>query len=440
MQVKILDIALAGRLWGKLFQYGDLCRFVPEPALVAQPPAEVLSLSMLAQDAGAQSALWADVRNPLFNAQGGRLPTWFQNLLPEGVLRSHIAQLRGCSEDDHFELLAACGGDLPGAVSAKPVEVERATLQRLVTQDQDALEMSVVADPLPQGISVSGVQPKLVLVRQGKRYTARARLASTSQRVIAKLPVVGRPHMPQLEKFSLDLAGAAGVTVCKAELAPLEAIQAAHSYALPDEAQFLAVTRFDRVGARRLHFEDFAQILSRDPQHKYGGSYAAMAQAMRAFDSLGEAAQLELLRRLLVNELLGNPDAHLKNFGVLFADGRTPQFAPAYDIVAYAAMQGVDGHALPWLTPEPGRTPTMARDPRSSYFTPAQLRAFCWATGLHEARARKAVADTAALARQHWPAMLEAATLPEVWKTRLFARWQAHALWQPRRRQTASLE
>ena len=124
------------------------------------------------------------------NAQGGRLPTWFQNLLPEGVLRSHIAQLRGCREDDHFELLAACGGDLPGAVSARPVEVDRPTLQRLVTQDQDALEMSVVANPLPQGISVSGVQPKLGLARQGGRYTARTR-AGTSTRVIAK-----RTHIP----------------------------------------------------------------------------------------------------------------------------------------------------------------------------------------------------------------------------------------------------
>ncbi len=94
MNVKILEIALAGRRWGKLFQYGDLCRFVAEPAIVASPPEAVLSLSMLASDAATQSALWADLKNPLFNAQGGRLPTWFQNLLPEGVLRSHIAQLR----------------------------------------------------------------------------------------------------------------------------------------------------------------------------------------------------------------------------------------------------------------------------------------------------------------------------------------------------------
>lgn len=426
MNVKILEISLGARHFGKLFQYADLTRFVAEPELVAAPPREVLSLSMLAGDAASQSALWSDVKNPLFNAQGGRLPAFFQNLLPEGVLRSHIAQLRGCRDDDHFELLAACGGDLPGAVSARPVSVDRATLQRLVTQDQDALEMSVVELPLPQGISVSGVQPKLGLRRQGGRYVARTR-AGASTRVIAKLPVVGQPHMPRLEMLSLDMAKAAGVEVCHAELAPLSAIHAEHSYALPDETDFLAVTRFDREGARRIHFEDFAQVLAIDPQHKYGASYLEMALAMQAFPSLGEAAVLELVRRVVVNDLLGNPDAHLKNFGLLYPDGVAPRLAPAYDIVAYAALQGVEGHALP-LMPTAPDAPRPAR--RTALFTPATVRAFCAGAGLHEPRVRKLIADTSRLARAAWPAMIEASGLPAPWQQRLQKRLAAHPFLQ----------
>ncbi|MDO9402170.1 MAG: type II toxin-antitoxin system HipA family toxin [Polaromonas sp.] len=427
MNVKILEISLGARRFGKLFQYADLCRFVAEPELVANPPPEVLSLSMVASDPAAQSALWSDVKNPLFNAQGGPLPTFFQNLLPEGVLRTHIAQLRGCRENDHFELLAACGGDLPGAVSARPVSVDRGTLQRLITQDQDALEMSVVELPLPQGISVSGVQPKLGLRRQGGRYVARTR-AGASTRVIAKLPVAGRPHMPQLEMLSLQMAGAAGVEVCHAELAPLSAIAAEHSYALPDEPEFLAVTRFDRDGARRIHFEDFAQVLAIEPMRKYSASYLDMALAMRAFASLGEDAVLELIRRLVVNDLLGNPDAHLKNFGVLYPDGVAPRLAPAYDIVAYAALQGVEGHALP-LLPAPTATTK-----RTAMFTPANVRAFCFSAGLHEPLVRRVIADTARLARDAWPAMIDGSTLPAPWKKRLQQRLQAHPLLQSMRK------
>jgi serine/threonine-protein kinase HipA len=425
MNVKILEIALGEQPFGKLFQYADLCRFVADPAIAAQPPAAALSLSMLATDRPAQAALWRDIKNPLFNAQGGKLPSFFQNLLPEGVLRTHIAQLRGCREDDHFELLAACGGDLPGAVSARPVTVDRATLQRLVTQDQDALEMSVVELPMPQGISVSGVQPKLGLRRQGGRYVARTR-AGKSTRVIAKLPVVGRPHMPQLEMLSLQLAAAAGAEVCHAELAPLSAIDAQHSYALPDEPDFLAVTRFDRDGARRIHFEDFAQVLAIDPMNKYGPSYLDMALAMMAFPSLGEEAVLELIRRLVVNDLLGNPDAHIKNFGVLYADGVTPRLAPAYDIVAYAAVQGVDGHGLRLMPAARGASPSR----HAALFTPASVRAFCFSTGLQEPRARRVVTDTVRAARAAWPGMIDASTLPAPWKKRLQQRLQKHPLLQ----------
>jgi serine/threonine-protein kinase HipA len=228
--------------------------------------------------------------------------------------------------------------------------------------------------------------------------------------------------------LSLRMAAAAGVEVCHAELAPLSAIDAEHSYALPDEPEFLAVTRFDREGARRIHFEDFAQVLAIDPMHKYGASYLDMALAMRAFPSLGEDAVLELLRRLAVNDLLGNPDAHLKNFGVLYPDGIAPRLAPAYDIVAYAALQGVDGHALPLMPAADRRQPAAAR--RTALFTPASVRAFCFSAGLHEPLVRRVIAETVRRARSEWPAMIEASTLPPPWQKRLQQRLQAHPLLQ----------
>ena len=307
MNVKILEIALGEQVFGKLFQYADLCRFVAEPAVVAEPPSQVMSLSMLATDRAAQSALWRDLKNPLFNAQDGKLPAFFQNLLPEGVLRTHIAQLRGCRDDDHFELLAACGGDLPGAVSARPVNVDRATLQRLVTQDQDALEMSVVELPMPQGISVSGVQPKLGLRRQGGRYVARTR-AGKSTRVIAKLPV---GSMPQLE------AVARPGRRCRrrglhAELAPMAAIDAEHSYALLDEPEFLADALRPTMAAGDHFSRTSAQVLAVDPQDKStpatstsrrprASRFSGMSQALPSWRSVCRREQRPL--RLAGKEL-----------------------------------------------------------------------------------------------------------------------------------------
>ncbi|MCY1530536.1 hypothetical protein D9M68_657270 [compost metagenome] len=94
--------------------------------------------------------------------------------------------------------------------------------------------------------------------------------------------------------------------------------------------------------------------------------------------------------------------------------------------MAYAALQGVEGHALP-LLPAPVSA-TAAR--RTAMFTPANVRAFCFTAGVHEPRMRRVVADTARLARDQWPAMIDASALPAPWKKRLQQRLQAHPLLQ----------
>src|SRR5690242_12160206 len=113
MNVKALGIYIgkAPRV-GVLFQYalGDaqiINRFVADDAFANANDGPVLSLSMLADDPAAQRALWADVGATLFNgsyspANGWLLPAFFQNLLPEGVFRDHVAAQRGCDPKDHF--------------------------------------------------------------------------------------------------------------------------------------------------------------------------------------------------------------------------------------------------------------------------------------------------------------------------------------------------
>jgi hypothetical protein len=75
-------------------------------------------------------------------------------------------------------------------------------------------------EPMEEGASLSGVQPKVGVIKQGDHYVGRTRLQDT--RIIAKLPVVGQPKLPELEDLSLRLASAAGVSVTQASLEPLE--------------------------------------------------------------------------------------------------------------------------------------------------------------------------------------------------------------------------
>ncbi len=450
MNVKALGIFLGSLRMGVLFQYalpGGVVtnRFVADEDLVRRgAAAPTLSLSMRAPTPEQQAQLWLDIRSASFNGRhssrnGWLLPAFFQNLLPEGVFRDHVAALRGCAPTDHFEMLAACGKDLPGNVHALPVELSRDELARYVTQGQDALEMSVTADPLDEGVSLSGVQPKLGVIRDGDRYVGRTKDHDTH--IIAKLPVIGQPLLPEVEELTLRLARVAGVDTCEASLEPLERLGLAHGYDLGDataQTRFLAVTRFDRSPQGRVHVEDFAQILGRMPEDKYGGgpdgaevTYLDIAAVLKAEPSMGVPAVHELLRRIVVNEMIGNADMHLKNLGVRYPDGRTPALSPAYDLVAYAVYQGIRGHALRILPASFVPPRALAAGDGSSAkpsMSPALLKAFCDALRMPLKPAEQAISRCVKAAYATWPAMIEASALTAQQKQRLMAHFLSHEL------------
>ena len=429
LNVEILDIFLAQQLCGKLFRFNNgaasvITRFVPDQSFVRSTSQPTLSLSMQAEDAAQQMAFWNDItHNSALNGVDGRLPVFFQNMLPEGVFRTQLAPERGCKESDHFALLAACGLDLPGAMTALPAHVSRDELAQLVTQGNDALEMSVTADPLPLGVSISGMQPKLGLIEHGGRYVARRRDGMT--RIIGKLPQADRPLLPEVEHLSLSLASAAGATVCEHQLVSLAKLDFSHHFTLGGSSQFLAVTRFDRAGDRRIHCEDFAQALAVDPQNKYmGATYTAMAALMmRHPATLGIPAVHELLRLISINELMGNYDGHLKNFCLIYPDGHHPVLAPAFDIVAWSVYIGGQGNGLAMYR---DADPQLAAQARKSTLSPYSLRRLCNAANVPEKPCSAVVRETVRKAQFLWPSMIEASSLMALQKERLLERLRAH--------------
>lgn len=450
MNIKALAIFIGTQRAGVLFQYMEqgradaqvVTRFVADEAFINKADPPTVSASFLAGTPEEQATFWRDVRSLPFNGRfssknGWLLPPFFQNLLPEGVFRDHIATMRGCGPTDNFEMLAACGKDLPGNVYARPVELSQDDMARYVTQYQDALEMSVTAEPMDEGVSLSGVQPKLGVIKEGDRYVGRTKDQDTH--IIAKLPVVGQPRLPELEHLSLELARAAGIDVCEAYLEPLERLAMQHGYDLGDagvRTSFLAVVRYDRAPGKRIHCEDFAQILGEMPEDKYGGlmrktrpiTYVDMAAVLLSFETIGEAGVHELLRRLVVNELLGNPDMHLKNVGLRYADGKTPDFPPAYDIVGYAAFNKNTGHALMILPPEVVPRAKGQAQGEKQRLSPAVVRAFCAALAIPEKPAAKAISDCVRKAHETWPDMIMASTITSQQKERLLAHFRAHPM------------
>ena len=54
--------------------------------------------------------------------------------------------------------------------------------------------------------------------------------------IIAKLPTMEYPLLPQVEELSMRMAAVAGVNVCAVELAPLENIEADQPFVLGEAA------------------------------------------------------------------------------------------------------------------------------------------------------------------------------------------------------------
>ncbi|WP_082585890.1 type II toxin-antitoxin system HipA family toxin [Hydrogenophaga sp. Root209] len=432
MNVPVLVIKLHGQRIGCLFKYAQpgmpiVLRFAADETYASIPweEADVLSESMRADDPAQQQSFWLDVTRPEFNAVPGsrgdaQLPPFFQNLLPEGVFRRFVADEAQIDPLDHMGMIAACGKNLPGAVTAEWEDIPRSTLQRLVTQNQDALEATVWAEPFQDALSISGVQPKIGVNKDREgRFVGRTSQGEAA--IIAKLPSSEYARMPQLESLSMSLARLAGVNVCEFELAPLSALSAPHRYDLGEEVagEFLAVTRFDRDPGGKVHFEDFAQVFGLPPEQKYAESYVAIAAVLMSLPRCGQAAVHELLRRIEVNELLGNADMHLKNLGLLYRDRRHAELAPAYDITSTLIYNGTRGHALVLM-------PGAQKQHAAPIFNPQRLQVFCNLLGLQVAGCAKVVRDVAAEAAQHWLAPILASGLTPRQKLQLLARLAKH--------------
>lgn len=389
-------------LVGHLSRYGDIHRMSFEPAYVANAARPTLSLvSRGRNDADTQAILQA-VRDERLVA-ANRLPAWFENLLPEGHNRTRLARQRGCSEDDQFELLAAAGHDLMGALQIEPVpygELPDAVRSWHVTLGLDVFEPGFVEDPVEDGASLPGVVTKFSAVREGRRYVVHRRHAAGS--VIIKLPTTRHPDLVRNEATCYALARAVGIDCAHAEIVHTRDVE------LPERLGFdecLAVTRFDRSPHGRIHMEEFAQALNLRPSQKYGGRdamnyYARMLRVLSLLSPRRAADRAEFVRRFVAFILMGNTDAHLKNWAVLYPDGRDPVLAPAYDMVCVAAFLAA-GDARDYAL-------NRSIDARMSALTAAELEAsLIRAAELRQVNAlNKVVRDTVRAAQTDWPALL----------------------------------
>ncbi len=253
-----------------------------------------------------------------------RLPPWFSNLLPESPMREWIATGRGVSVDREMEILAQVGRDLPGAVA---VELEEDSGLQPSTMKDDLVDGSQ-----PWDFSLAGVALKFSMLQTGDRLTLSTR--NEGGQWILKTPDPTFKNVPLNEYAMMRLASMAGIDVPRVRLVERDDVDALPANVWRrDESQAFLVERFDRLAdGTRVHIEDFLQILDRYPGTKYAGSFETVAAL--AFRGVDIDAVTEFTRRLTFNILIGNGDAHYKNWSLIYRNPELPTLSPAYDIVS----------------------------------------------------------------------------------------------------------
>jgi serine/threonine-protein kinase HipA len=260
---------------------------------------------------------------------GRRVPPFFSNLLPEGHLRTYLAEQAGVKAEREFFLLAVLGADLSGAVTVMPLTADGHAIEPQ-TGDEQARNRR---DDGVLRFSLAGVQLKFSAAMEASGgLTIPAHGVGGSW--IVKLPSTQFRSVPENEYVMLELARAVGIAVPEIRLVPVSEIRGLPEAAARMEGKALVIKRFDRAaGGERVHMEDFAQVFGLFPDDKYGRkSYANIAAVLWA--ETGEGGTYEFVRRLVFSVLIGNGDMHLKNWSLLYPDCRTPVLSPAYDFVA----------------------------------------------------------------------------------------------------------
>lgn len=259
-------------------------------------------------------------------ASGG-VPAWFANLLPEpgSGLRELAAREMGRKSVHDFLLLCYLGEDLSGAV-----RVVREGNGRDIPELQRG---EIGAHDHPLRFSLAGVQPKFSMKYEDKALVLPA--SGLGGKWIVKLPDRRFPHVPENEHAMLTWASLAGIEVPEHMLVPGADLHGLPKGLIRHNELALAIKRFDRVEDARVHQEDFAQVREVSVSAKYDGTtYGGLGKVIRTY---APQDVVEYVRRLVAIVVMGNTDAHLKNWTLRYPDGRTARLSPAYDLVSVTA-------------------------------------------------------------------------------------------------------
>jgi serine/threonine-protein kinase HipA len=273
--------------------------------------------------------------------RGKKARPFFAGILPEEQPRKTIAKIFGISDTNDFAILERIGGECAGAVSllpegTAPIDSKDTRRRKLTEPELINLIDELPGRPLMAGtdglrLSLAGVQDKLPIIVHNNKICLP--LGGTPSTHILKPEPNHFSGLATNEIFCMTLARAVGLNVPNVD------------YRLIGKKPCILVQRYDRVtdengSTIRHHQEDFCQALGFPPERKYqaeGGP--ALSDCISLLQNWSTTPVLDIpgfINGQIFNVLIGNADAHGKNFSFLYSGGKR-RLAPYYDLVSTLA-------------------------------------------------------------------------------------------------------
>ena len=273
--------------------------------------------------------------------RGKKARPFFAGILPDEDPRKKIAAILGISERNDFALLERIGGECAGAVSLLPEGTAPPRPEDIRLRELSEIELKDVVAELPRRplmagmegvrLSLAGAQDKLPVVVHDRKISLP--LDNTPSSHILKPEPDRFPGLVANEILCMKLAGAVGLNVPSVE------------YRLVGEKACILVQRYDRLinqdgTTTRLHQEDFCQALGFPPERKYqeegGPLLRDCISLLREWSTAPVVDIRDFIDGLIFNVLIGNADAHGKNYSILYR-GSERRLSPFYDLVCTLA-------------------------------------------------------------------------------------------------------
>ncbi|HEX2825143.1 MAG TPA: HipA domain-containing protein [Burkholderiales bacterium] len=263
---------------------------------------------------------------------------YFDNLLPEELLRSAIEREAGIKGDDAFALLEYLGAESAGSLTLLPPSQELPKVGRLhplsapqLSERIDNLPRNTLVSNAPKRMSLAGAQHKLLVVVKGDQLFE-PEGATPSTHVL-------KPNHPDANTYPASVFNEY-VTMRLASALDLQVPPVSLMY-VPQPVYI--VERFDRIvsnedggDVRRLHVIDACQLLNKARSFKHTG--ATLETLARIIDATTNkiSTRLRLFSWLVFNVLTGNDDCHLKNLS-FHVSADAIALAPHYDLLSTGA-------------------------------------------------------------------------------------------------------